>query len=123
MQKAFTLLELLIVLAIIGILSAISYPIYTAHIMKTHRATAKVNLLDLASRLEQYYVINNHYKDATLATLNFNTEEKYYHYEIQSDADHYIIYAIPTNSQAKDSCGTLSYDYFGNRKAKAEDCW
>jgi type IV pilus assembly protein PilE len=53
MQNAFSLFELLIVIAIIGILAAISYPIYTHHLARVHCKQAHIALLEMANSLEQ----------------------------------------------------------------------
>ncbi len=57
--SGFSLIELLIALALVAILSAIAYPAYHHHVIKTRRAGAKVELMDLAARLEQYRLIHH----------------------------------------------------------------
>jgi type IV pilus assembly protein PilE len=55
----FTLIELMIAIAIIGILVKLAYPAYNQSILKSHRAEAKAALLDLASREERYFSTTN----------------------------------------------------------------
>jgi type IV pilus assembly protein PilE len=55
----FTLIELMIAVAIIGILVKLAYPAYTQSVLKSHRAEAKAALLDLASREERYFSTTN----------------------------------------------------------------
>lgn len=55
----FTLIELMIAVAIIGILVKLAYPAYTQSVLKSHRAEAKTALLDLASREERYFSTTN----------------------------------------------------------------
>ncbi len=57
----FTLIELMIAVAIIGILMRLAYPAYTQSVLKSHRAEAKAALLDLASREERYFSTTNQY--------------------------------------------------------------
>lgn len=55
----FTLIELMIVVAIIGILSSIAYPSYIEHVINGRRVIAQTQLQAFASAMEQYYVQNN----------------------------------------------------------------
>ena len=57
----FTLIELMVTVAIVAILSAIAYPAYTEYILKSRRTDAKNALLDLAARQERFYSLNNKY--------------------------------------------------------------
>ena len=50
----FTLIELVIAVAIVGVLAAIAYPSYQAQVRKGHRAAAQAYLMDLAQRQQQY---------------------------------------------------------------------
>lgn len=67
-NAGFTLIEMLMVVAIIGILLAIAVPAYNAYIVRAHRAAAQQFLLDVAQREEQYLLDNRQYA-ATLAAL------------------------------------------------------
>jgi type IV pilus assembly protein PilE len=66
----FTLIELMIAVAIIGILVKLAYPAYTQSVLKSHRAEAKGALLDLASREERYFGTANQYT-ASAPTLGY----------------------------------------------------
>jgi type IV pilus assembly protein PilE len=64
----FTLLELMIVVAIVGILASIAYPSYMDHVRKGNRAKAQAFLMDVAQRQQNYLLVNRQYA-ATLADL------------------------------------------------------
>lgn len=68
--KGFTLVEMMVVVAIIGILAAIAMPSYQSHIEKTHLAAAKNHLLDIVAQMRQNKLRNNgSYSTAGLSTL------------------------------------------------------
>lgn len=128
----FSLMELLIVLAIIGILAGLAYPRYNQHLTAVRRTYATVALTDLAARLEQYYVQNNSYAGATLAGLGVSDAnyKNYYQLKItQALDDKYVISAIPQGKQAQEDtdCGSLILDQAGNKSVTgsrtAEECW
>lgn len=65
-HQGFTLIELMITVAILGILAAIAYPSYTAQVQKSRRADAQVALQEIAQRQEAYFLRNRSYaKDVT----------------------------------------------------------
>jgi len=63
-QKAFTLIELMIVVAIIGILSSIAYPFYQSYVQRTKEAEARTALVSFASMMSQYYLEGMTYEGA-----------------------------------------------------------
>ena len=69
-QSGFTLIELMIVVALIGILAAIVVPNYRAHVVKGKRAAAQAEMMAIANRQQQYLLANRTYADK--ATLNYS---------------------------------------------------
>lgn len=63
--NGFTLIELMIVVAVIGIIYAIAYPSYMNSVRKTNRAEAKSELSEIAQRFQRCHTLNGKYKLAT----------------------------------------------------------
>jgi len=78
-QNGFTLIELMITVVIIAILSAIAMPAYQEYVKRGNRAAAESEMMDIASREQQYLLANRCYTDlATLGyTLPSNLNGKY----------------------------------------------
>lgn len=87
-MRGFTLIELMIAVAIVGIIAAIAYPSYTASIIKGRRSSAEATLMDVAQREQQYLVDNRSYA-STASTLNVS---------IPSAVSAYYTVAITTNA-------------------------
>lgn len=69
----FSLIELIIVVAIIGVLSAIAVPSYNQYIIRSNKAAAKAVLMEVASRQEQYVMTAGSY--GTLAQLSYTVPD------------------------------------------------
>lgn len=131
-QKGFSLLELLIVFILIGLLSALSIPIYSHYFIQQRRLEATVTLSQLALALENYYTEHNSYQGATLSTLHFSEWIADHHYQLTIVAatdNHFLIQAKPFAEQAeKDTvCGTLMLNTEGEKmitgSGSIETCW
>lgn len=86
MDKGFSLIELLIVVGIIALLSAIAYPSYQEYVIKSKRVEVQSEMIRIAQRLQAYKVVNQNYKDVTLdlvdATNSFPTNKPNYSFEL-----------------------------------------
>ncbi len=134
-QRGLTLIELVVVVAIVAILAAIAYPSYQEYVLKSRRAAAKGDLLELAQFMERVYTETNRYDqdaDGTAidtSALPFNTTPRtgttYYDLSVAVSAASYTLSAAPANSQTNDACGTLSIDSTGARSASVSSvaCW
>jgi len=74
----FTLIELMITVAIVAILASIAYPSYQAYIVRGQRVEGKSALLDAAARMERSYSDNNQYPADVTTLVNATTENNYY---------------------------------------------
>jgi len=130
----FTLVELMIVIAIIGIISAIAIPSYDSYMKKSRRADAKVALSKMADRQERYYLQNNTYSAAVNDVGGAATEEGFYTLSINSaDVNGFQLTAtaIPGGQQANDTDCLLMYlSSTGARESGAapgggdlKNCW
>lgn len=120
-QSGFTLMELVIAIAIIGILSALAVPGYYSYVHKATRTDATSELLIDAAKMEQYYSQNNTYAGATLANIQANATTTNGTYAIalsNLSATTYTITATATGSQLGDSnCRTFVINESGTRTA------
>ncbi len=68
-RNGFTLIELMIVVAIIGILAAIAYPSYLNYKVRTHRTDAQAEMIAIGQSLSQYKATSGNYSNATIAII------------------------------------------------------
>lgn len=128
-QRGFTLIELMIVVAIIGVLSAIVYPNYTQYVIDSRRATAAACLTEQSQLMERYYTTNLTYVGATLpAVQQCRTDlTGFYQFGIVLSAAtprQYDISAAPINGQLNNDskCGcALTLDQTGAKGTSGED--
>ena len=134
----FTLIELMIAVAIVATLATIAATSYTSQIQKSRRTDARSALLDLAGREEKLFSTTNAYTP-TLSNLGYSSAtvgSGYYTVTVVSPdpaqpvatQPNYLITATAINAQVGDAqCATLSVDQTGNQKstgtALAATCW
>ena len=138
-MKGFTLIEMMITVAIVGILAAIAYPSYVEHVYRSRRADAQGSLMELAQWMERNYMIalkynqdsqgnaiNNASLQAKVQNLNIST---YYTFTFNNIAGNaFTLSATPQGTQVNDRCGTLTLDNLGqkgvlNAQRSVQECW
>ncbi|WP_407279976.1 type IV pilin protein [Aromatoleum evansii] len=133
MRNGFTLIEVMIVVAIIGILAAVAYPAYTSYLVRANRSVTTAYLLDIATRQQQYRLDARTFGSLSDIGMSTPPSEVSKHYAISLDgaptATAFTVQAVPTGAQlAQDAkCGTLSINQAGNKgisgSGSAADCW
>lgn len=120
LQRGFTLVEIMIVIAVIGILSAIAFPSYQDYLIKGRRAAAQSHLMEIAQQQQQYLLDARAYA-ADLTTLNLTTPtdiSTYYQISVtasEGPPPSFTITATPVSGSAQASDVTLSIDNTGNK--------
>jgi len=142
-QRGFTLIELMITVAILAIVAAIAYPAYTSQVRKTQRADAKAALMRTAQVLERCYTEFNAYNDSNcpavdntdntkLATAYTTTENGYYTLSATTlTATAFTLQATrnANGPQKNDKCGDFTFNHIGATGVvnatgvTAADCW
>jgi len=142
-QHGVTLMELMIVVAIISIIAAFAYPSYTQFITRSKRSVGASALLQVADRQQQFFMDNKQYA-ATLTSLGYaddsimiddngqvvatGSDDRVYN--IQISASNIVTYELTATPQLKQAehdteCGKLTLTHTGQRgqSGSGSNCW
>lgn len=133
-QTGFTLVELMIVVAIVGILAGIGYPSYRAYIIDNNRNDAKTELMRLQLLQEQYYLDNRRYAITLDSFTGWRNNSDHYTFALgqsSSTRSYTLIATVAASStQATDTdCASFTIDHFGvttslnSANTVTSDCW
>ncbi|MBA6362180.1 MULTISPECIES: type IV pilin protein [unclassified Colwellia] len=127
--KGFTLLELMISVAVVGILASIAYPSYIDNISRANRSEGQRELLRLASLQEQYFIDHRAYttdmKKLGASADPYITDSGFYSIDAVVVGVTYTLKATARGTQATNdsSCLTLSVTDSGQKTATSTNCW
>lgn len=138
-MRGFTLVELMITVAVLSILSAIAIPSYSEYMRRAHRSEMQSVMLEAAQYMQRYYTVNNAYnqdragKKITLPDSLSRSPRSggaRYTIEVTANSHDYTLRAKPT-AATKDPCGTFVLDNTGRKsltgndpkKSDVQRCW
>jgi len=137
-NRGITLIELMIVVAVIAILGAVAYPSYQSYIIRAKRSAAQQLMLKIANRQEQYMLDRRQYT-ATLGSGGLNIVEEGWtcsgttcsndRYDVTSPVDNtatpptYTVTAVPKTGTPQASDGTLTLNNLGSKTRGGTSGW
>jgi type IV pilus assembly protein PilE len=133
----FSLVELLVVLVIMGVLSAVALPGYTRYVQRGHRTEVMAALLESQHFMERYYSANGQYLSPANAVpllpqrLQGIPSQGTVRYQLsvrEATLNSYVVQAVPEGSMAGDVCGSLTINQAGlrgvlNSTRSVAECW
>ena len=141
-EAGFTLLELLITLAVITVLGMIAITSYSQYTIRANRTDAKVAIAEIAQKEERYFSAHNNYVYGEAAARQFRggeatkilSDKALYQISVEKDGNGYLISATPVANKAPDvrdkKCRKFTLDHTGKEKAvddagtdRTAECW
>lgn len=121
-RKAFSLVELLVVMCIIAILASLAYPNYLNYKIRVNRGDVQAEMLRISGLIQQYRAMNKNYSDLSLQTLGVaviypNNEDAYFDLNLSVTAQVWVLSAIPRVGSMQQDNGALVLNHLG------QNCW
>lgn len=117
----FTLMELLVTIAIIGILASIAYPAYQSYLLNARRGEARIELIKAQLKQTSLHILNPSYSDDE-RKLGLTNSDYYIFEVISASFTTYSIQAVARGSQIQDSgCTTIKVDQ--DNHFTPANCW
>lgn len=133
-KNGYTLMELLVTVAVIGVLASITIPTYKSYSVKTRRSEGRAFAMEIMQRQEKYYTENNTYT-INLSQLGYSSstptsERSYYKVTATAASDgianNVILTSVPQGTQASDTeCGSFIINSNGSKSTSTSSttCW
>ena len=126
--QGMTLIELVIVLAVVAILVAIAVPSYSKHMLRVHRSEAIRILLQASMCQERIYAGSGNYDTNQCHPISEYDQYQVSYTPANSQSGIYLAMATPLGAQLADACGQLSIDQNGARNisgvsVSSMKCW
>jgi type IV pilus assembly protein PilE len=135
-ERGFTLMELMITVAIVAILAAIALPSFFGQLSKSRRADGQQALVTVAQNMEKYFTENSRYSDTAGSGTCPNppsprppvivtpSPEGYYAITAVCTDNTFTLTATAQGAQAGDThCATLTYNELQRKDGTNTDCW
>lgn len=120
-QSGFSLIELMIVVAVIAILTAIAYPTYTQYKVRVNRADMQTEMMRIAERLQNYKAVNYIFTNATLSGVGgasaYPNSTPVFDLTLTTTAQAWILTAAPKSGTIQDGNGAIVLNNQGQK------CW
>lgn len=122
MKNGFTLIELMITVAVIAIISAIAIPSYQNHILKSRRSEAITQLLQAQLKQEKQWLTSSPHKYSNNINELGISNSSYYTFSTEAQDNGYQLKATAKGSQLKDSaCLSLTINQHSDKTPS--NCW